>query len=168
MLKTNILNRISIIKFMLFIFVAFNLSCNSNRIYHEKYTFSNYQWSAKKTLLFYPELKAEDIDKEYKLEINIRYIQGFPYKYLNLLLKINRPDGSEATKEISMQIVTDDKQYRGDGAGDIWDLDYALNEPIAFDQTGKYTIEIISMMKENPVNFINEIGISIIKDEKNN
>jgi gliding motility-associated lipoprotein GldH len=151
---------------LLIILLIGTLSCNRGRVYDDKYTFDDYSWSKDETIRFYPEITAQNAGKQYQAAIHVRYITGFSYKFLNLGLLITRPDGSQSTKEISIQMLTEDKKYRGDGIGDIWDLDYELSEPFSFAEPGKYEIEIKSLMNENSVNFISEIGFSLSKIEK--
>jgi gliding motility-associated lipoprotein GldH len=146
---------------LLIILLISTLSCNRGRIYNDKFTFDDYSWSKDETIKFDPEITAQNAGKQYQAAIHVRYITGFSYKFLNLGLLITRPDGSLSTKEISIQMLTEDKKYRGNGMGDIWDLDYELSEPLSFLEPGKYKIEIKSLMDTQTVNFINEIGISI-------
>ena len=140
-------------------------SCNSNRVFHENHVFSNYHWPIEKKLVFKPQFSTEQSGKEYQLQFNLRYIQGFPYKYLNLLIIVTRPDGTQAEKEESIQIREDNTDYIGDGAGSYWDLDYTIEESFIFDQAGEYTIEITPIIEKSPVYFINELGLGIIKIE---
>jgi len=150
------------VKLLLMIIIAINfISCNSTNIYKEKYTFEDYSWSKNEKIIFKPEIKKTSI--RYKGVIHIRYITGFSYKYLNFVLLIVHPDGGQSSKEISIQLLTNDKKYRGDGMGEIWDFDYELSEPILFSEPGKYQIEIKSAMGDETVNFINEIGLSLNK-----
>jgi len=146
---------------LLIILLISTLSCYRGRIYDDKYTFDDYSWSKDETIKFDPEITAQYAGKQYQAVIHVRYITGFSYKFLNLGLLITRPDGSQGTKEISIQMLTEDKKYRGNGIGDIWDLDYQLSEPISFAEPGKYEIEIKSLMQDQTVNFINEIGMSL-------
>jgi gliding motility-associated lipoprotein GldH len=153
----------SIKSILLIMIVSSNLSCNSRTIYNEKYIFEDFNWSKDEKIAFHPDIEIKNVGTQYQGVIHIRYITGFSYKYLNFKLSITSPKGSQSTKEISIQMLTDDKEYRGDGMGDIWDIDYKMAEPITFHESGKYQIEIISMMGEQPVNFINEIGFGISK-----
>jgi gliding motility-associated lipoprotein GldH len=148
---------------LLILIVLCNLSCNSKSIYNEKYIFEDFNWSKDEKIAFNPDIEIKNTGTQYQGVIHIRYITGFSYKYLNFKLSITSPNGSQSTKEISIQMLTDDKEYRGDGMGDIWDIEYKMAEPIIFRESGKYQIEIISMMREQPVNFINEIGFGINK-----
>jgi len=156
-------NKLSLIIFLLIISALNFISCNKSRIYKENYTFEDYSWSKNEQIIFYPEIERADI--QYKGVIHIRYITGYSYKYLNFVLEIIHPNGGQSSKEISIQLLTDDKSYRGNGMGDIWDFDYEISEPITFSKPGKYQIVIKSSMGDQPVNFINEIGLSLNKLE---
>jgi len=146
---------------LLILLLSCSLACNRGRIYNAEYTFEDYSWSNNEKIEFSPEIKVSGIN--YQGIIHVRYNTGFPFKYLNFVLILNGPDGSQSQKEISMQLISDDKKYRGSGMGDIWDFDYELSEPLVFKTAGVYHIQIKSLMGEQPVNFINGIGISINK-----
>lgn len=141
-------------------------SCNSNQIFKEKHNFPKYQWPTNEKVAFNFDLAKENAGMEYFMVINLRYIHGYQYKYLHLRLQITDPEGNETDKEISIQIATDEKKYLGEGMGDYWDLDYLINETIPFNKAGKYTFEIISLMEDDPVYFINDIGITLLKETK--
>lgn len=150
------------LKFLLFLVLAFFVTCNPNRVYHKKHTFSNYKWYTEQKVTFKPAFGEEDIVKKHQIQFNIRYIYGYSYQYLNLLINITRPDGSQAEKEESIQIRKENGDYIGDGAGSYWDLDYNIKDPFSFDQTGEYIIEIVPITEKDPVYFINELGLSIL------
>ncbi|GEM_PF-1419476 len=137
------------------------ISCNKRKIYSERETFENYRWFSDQPVVFESEIGKDHIKKPLKLFLSIRYIQGFPYKDLNLRISITYPNGIMNYKDLSIPIMTEDSKYIGDGAGDYWDLNYAVDDNIVLDIEGKYKIEIHSLMKENPVNFINTIGITL-------
>ena len=152
--------------FYLLFFVLFAFSCTKNKIYKETYTFENYTWPKDKILTFETEIDTNQAGKAYDLNFSIRYITGFSLKYLNFNLEIQRPDESSASKDISIQMVTDDKKYRGEGMGDIWDLDYTLAEPFIFDKPGKYKFIIRPIIDETPIYFINKITLSVLTAKK--
>ncbi len=147
-------------------FIIILISCNPNRLYHENYVFSDYKWQSDEQVTFKPNFSTEDVSKNYQIQFNIRYIQGFQNKYLNLLITVTRPDGSQAEKEESIQIREDNGDYIGDGAGSYWDLDYEIKDNFEFDQQGEYIIDILPIIEKEPVYFINELGLSIIKTDK--
>ncbi len=147
---------------LLFIFFL-AISCNPGRVYHEKYTFEDYQWQKEEKVVFKPVFTAEEVQKKYQIQFNIRHIQGFQPLFLNLYIEITRPDGSQAEKEESIQIRSDKEEYLGDGAGSYWDLDHTIKETFKFDQPGEYIIKLLPVTEDKQIYFMNEIGLSIIE-----
>ncbi len=156
---------ISILFMVAIAFFVFG-SCNKNRIYHEVYTFKDYKWLKNTPIIFEPEINKEFVKKPLKAYLTIRYIQGFPYKFLHLKVLLTDPNGKIQYQDISIPIISDDLKYYGEGAGDYWDLDYVVDDALILELEGKYKIEIKSAMDENPVNFLGEIGITIEKKEQ--
>jgi len=148
------------------LFVLLLASCHRNRIYNESLSFDNYKWLKSRPVIFQPEITNETVKKPLKLNLNIRYIQGFPYKFLHLRVYLTNPKGESQYRDISIQIISDETTYNGEGAGDYWDLDYTVDDQMVFEMTGKYKIQIIPFMQDDPVNFIDEIGLSLEKVNK--
>jgi gliding motility-associated lipoprotein GldH len=146
--------------FLFALLLCFN-SCQKDYIFKETHTFEKYTWLQNEEVLFSTEISPEQAGNSYTPVIHIRYITGFFYKYMNIGLVIRRPDGSESSKVLSIQMLTDDKKYRGDGMGDIWDLDYIVSENFEIRDAGKHEIEIKSLMGDQPVHFIQKIGVSL-------
>ena len=149
--------------YSLVLVLMYLIACNNNRIFHEVKKFDNYKWSKSEKLDF--EFNIAQADKPYKLWLNLRYIHGFPYKYLHLLISITEPDGKVKTNKLTIQIITDGKEYIGDGAGSYWDLDYPIPE-YQFNQKGKYKITIEHAMKDDILNLIGEVGLTVNKKKE--
>ena len=158
----RLINKFLVLNIVLLLFTF--TACNKNRIFHEVKKFENFKWDKPDKIHF--ETSIEQIDNQYDLFLNLRYIVGFPYKFLHLNIEITDPDGKIKTNELSIQIISDEKKYIGDGAGSYWDIDYPIPE-YPFDKKGNYKISIAHEMNENTLNWINEIGISIIAKENN-
>lgn len=158
MRKLRNLSIIGLITVLIYMF-----GCNKNRIFHEVKKFDDYKWNKTERLDF--EFTIEQPYIAYELWLNLRYIQGFPYKYLHLLVTITEPDGKIKTNELTIQIISDDKKYIGDGAGSYWDLDYPIPD-YKFNQKGKYKITIEHAMKENILTPIGEVGLTVNKSKE--
>lgn len=135
-------------------------SCNNNRVFHEVKKFDDFKWQKNDKAVF--NFNLEDTSTSYELVLNIRYIQGYPYKFLHLDIEITNPMGKTMVHEAKIPIISDEKKYIGDGAGSYWDLDYPVPE-YNFQQKGIYKISIEHKMENNLAYPINEIGISIFK-----
>jgi gliding motility-associated lipoprotein GldH len=151
---------------MIIVFSMIWQSCNKNKIYSERVTIENYRWYSEKPAIFEAQISEKYIKKPLKLFLSIRYIQGFPYKDLDIRISVTDSNGVTNYKDLSIPIISDESKYIGDGAGDYWDLDYAVDNNLVLDVAGNYIIKISSTMKENPVNFINTIGVTLEDQEK--
>jgi len=149
-------NKIFILSIIL---LSFALSgCNKNRIFHEVKKFDNLKWEKSNKVNF--EVLIDDPEVKYELFLNLRYIQGFPYKYLHLTVSITDPEGKTKTNEVTIEVISDNKEYIGDGAGSYWDLDYPIPD-YPFMKNGKYKISIEHVMEEDTLSLINELGLSV-------
>lgn len=157
----DFINKLSVFSLILLLF-SFT-ACNKNRIFHEVKKFEDFKWSKSEKIYF--EVSIEQTDIQYDLFLNLRYIEGFPYKYLHLDISITDPDGKTKTNELSIQIISDEKKYIGDGAGSYWDLDYHIPE-YPFNKKGKYNITVEHAMEENILNWTNEVGLSVLKSSQ--
>ncbi len=156
----NFINKFAVYSFT---FLIFALSgCDKNKVFHEVKKFEDFKWEKSEKINF--DVLIEDIDVQYNLFINLRYIQGFPYKYLHLNISITDPNGKIKTNEVTIEIISDNKEYIGDGAGSYWDLNYPIPE-YSFNIKGKYKISIEHAMEENILNWTNELGLSLFKKD---
>lgn len=144
--------------YVLILLLSIMLACNNSRDFYNLRTFENYKWDKSDKVNF--EFYVDDINKKYNMFLNLRYIQGFPYKYLHLIISITEPNGKIKTNDVTIEIISDKKEYIGDGAGSYWDLDYPVPD-YQFTQKGEYKISIEHAMRDDILNMINEIGISI-------
>lgn len=157
------MNNIKKIVLLSIALIVLILSCNTHKVFHEESKFDDLKWHKKDKLVF--DFTLEDTTIKYGLILNIRYIQGFPYKFLPLKIDITNPAGKTLEHEAKIRIMTNEKKYLGDGAGSYWDLDYNVPE-YNFHQKGIYKISVEHTMNNDIAYPIQEIGISIIKKEK--
>jgi gliding motility-associated lipoprotein GldH len=146
---------------LVLILIVLGLSCNRSTFFCEKYTFEDYRWSKDEEVIFSPQIPKDLVGKKLQAVLNIRYVAGFYYRYLNFNLIITNQDGLQMSEEISIQVINENKEYIGSGMGDIWDLDYELPNPLIFKNEGTYKIEFKPILDNQPYNFINELGISL-------
>ncbi len=141
------------------------VACNSGRIFHENHTFDNYSWNKTDTLCYNIDIREEEANADYFLEFDIRYIIGYQYKYMNISILVVCPDGNVYDKTESIQIRQDNSDYIGDGAGSYWDIQHTIKDKFKFKQEGKYVIKISPIVEDERMYFINELALSIVKQE---
>jgi gliding motility-associated lipoprotein GldH len=141
--------------------ILFIMPSCKNSIYSERITIEKYQWFSSSPAKFSAEIGNENIKRPLSLILNLRYIQGFPYKFLKVRVMITDLKGNKNYKDLDIQVINDDLKYIGNGAGDYWDLDYHIDDRMIFDSSGTYTFEVFSRMENDPVLFLNTIGLTI-------
>lgn len=142
----------------LIVFAFVFTSCNENRVYEKHKDLSpNIEWKKDKVVSF--EITIEDNTKPYNLSIAFRHAMGFQFKNLTLNVTEVSPSGVETVKAYSLEVVGDDKEYKGDGAGDIWDLEVEVEPGKMFKEKGVYKYTIEHTMPQDPLNFAMEIGM---------
>ncbi|GAB5539590.1 MAG: hypothetical protein Salg2KO_16930 [Salibacteraceae bacterium] len=100
----------------------------------------------------------------YDVKILVRHTYGFPYADLHTEIGIEGPDHS-TLETVSIPIIGDDKKYLGEGAVDLWDVEYVLYEKQTLEK-GKYSVDIKHLMSQEEVKLLMEIGVMITKSEK--
>jgi len=159
-MKVGNIKKISLLFVAILVLV---FSCNNKRVFHEVKKFDDFKWHKTDKAVF--NFNLQDTSVNYDLVLNLRYIQGFPYKYLHLNIEITDPQGKTLVNETKIQIIEDDNDYIGDGAGSYWDLDYIVPD-YPFKEQGIYKIVIEHAMPNDVLTPFNEMGVSILKRNK--
>ena len=136
----------------------------NHKFYHELKKFDDYKWNKNDEAVF--EFEIKDTSANYHLTLNIRYIDGFPYRNLHLNMRILHEDLFKDSYSINIPVIDKNGEYIGDVAGSYWDLDYEFGT-LTFMQAGKYKIIIAYNENTGFLNLINEIGITINKTSGN-
>ncbi|MFN8255006.1 MAG: gliding motility lipoprotein GldH [Bacteroidales bacterium] len=137
------------------------LSCN--KVFSDREIIENYQWNSENVIKFSVDIKEDNTNIPLQLILNLRYIQGIPYQFLKLRVYMIDPNGEKNYQDLEIQLIDSEKNYIGEGIGDYWDIDFPIDEKLIFNKTGSYKFEFEHLMDENPVRFVNEIGITLKK-----
>jgi len=147
----------------LFFALLFLAACKPNRVYEEHRGVADLKWERSDVKAF--EFEIPDTNVHYKMYAAIRYIQGFPFKDLNVQVELSSPAGKKIQRDLQITI-RNSAGYIGDGAGDYWDLEYLFDKDFTFEEAGKYQLEIKHQMTNDPVVLVNEVGFVLEKIEK--
>jgi len=145
---------------LLFLMV-FAIGCNNNRVFKEYKEITDYEWAQDNTLTY--DVKAVEKDQSYTLSLAFRYINGFPYRNVAFEIKIIAPGGDVKELTYNMQVISDNKEYKGEAGYDIWDLDEVVNSDLKFDEAGDYKIEVNQVSQES-LQLVMEVGIYLDKN----
>lgn len=142
----------------------FLASCDSNRVFEDNTDIPEYSWDVKNKLSF--DVNIEDTTQLHNLYVNVRHASHYPYANLYMFIVIKFPNGKLAKDTLECVFADADGQWKGDGAGDIWDNQILWKPNVKFPITGKYTFEYEHAMRTEQVPFIMDVGLRVEKAEK--
>lgn len=140
------------------------LACNNNKVYDEHKELSpNLQWSKDLKIEFTPEIT--DLDAGYKMTIAFRHAQGYSYKNLSLIATTVSPSGQTSQKHYDLEMIDENNDYKGEGMGDIWDVEVPVEQNYKFSETGAYHITFEYDMPVDPLHMAVDLGLIIEKEK---
>jgi gliding motility-associated lipoprotein GldH len=144
---------------LLFLFTA----CDSGQVYKEYESLKNHEWKRDHTIVF--DVQIDDIKSNYDVYLSIRHTTYYPYA--NLLVNITSYDPSDnmRTKDFEFYLRSPDGQFKAEGAGDLWDIDFLLFEDISFPEEGVYSYHVSNYMPYVSTPDIMEVGLIVKKTE---
>jgi gliding motility-associated lipoprotein GldH len=137
------------------------LSCNSNQVFEEASECDGYLWKRTDEKVFF--VNISDTAATYIVKLNLRFVEGCPYKTIWCKFTNYLPRDSTLTKKYGVEIRDKDNNYIGDGMGDIWDCSQIIESGVRFNNTGIVKFGISHLMEQETVGFIAEVGLVINK-----
>ncbi|OFY25053.1 MAG: hypothetical protein A2W98_07005 [Bacteroidetes bacterium GWF2_33_38] len=111
------------------------------------------------------EVNIDDTVSLHNVYINIR--NTGQYKYSNLYIFMKAEGVSNSFEDTIDCILADDSgRWLGDGLGDLWDSQYLIRQNVRFPNAGKYTFHLQQGMRDDLLEDVSDVGISIEKSIK--
>lgn len=159
-------NKLTVIGYQLsiLILISFLCSCDSNRVFEDNTDIPDYSWDVKNKVSF--DVDIPDTTSMYNLYVNVRNASHYPYANLYIFATITFPNGKTRKDTVECILADENGQWKGDGAGDIWDNQIPWMKKIKFPLSGKYKFEYEHDMRMEQVPFIMDVGLRVEKAEK--
>lgn len=117
----------------------------------------DFEWLRDDTRTF--EVPIEDSGIAYDLSLSFRYVNGYPFKSAKVKVTETSPSGEVSVDEHVLTVRKDDGSYIGEAGYDIWDSQHLIVPNKKYPESGTYTYEIEHAMKDDPLNYVMEIGV---------
>ena len=137
------------------------ISCNKNKVFEKHHKFNNNTWAKTENITF--KTTIENIDRTYDILIAVRHMSGYPFANVVIGLTIETPVGEKRMMQHDLIIRNTDNSFKGDGLGDIWDVEVAVFKKFQFKNTGMYKFIIENRMHLAEMPGIMAIGLVIKK-----
>jgi len=135
-------------------------SCNSNSTFKEYKKFDDVSWHRFDLLEFdVPVQENEPLDFYFAL----RHHTDFPYSYIDVNITLNTPDGEIRSREYHYRLKNTSLKWKGDGMGDLWDIEFPIRKEMLFNKSGICKVQIENKMHKVETPGIIEVGLIVKK-----
>jgi gliding motility-associated lipoprotein GldH len=134
-------------------------ACNSKNLLDENQPIEKNRWEWQAVKSFSADV--EDTSGRYKIYLHFRHSPLFEWRNLWVKVSTVMPDNSSSEKRLNLQFCDAAGNWFGDCLGDHCDLKVLIQEHARFPFKGTYTFRLAQDMRENPLPYIQNVGISI-------
>ncbi len=148
--------------FVSIIITAFFVGCNSDTVLKEYKKFDDISWNKFDILNFeFPVEKNEGLDFYFAL----RHHTDFPYSFIDVNITFYTPDGEIRSRDYHFRLKNTDLKWKGDGMGELWDIELPIRKEMIFNKSGKCKVRIENKMRKAETPGIIEVGLIVKKAE---
>lgn len=147
--------------FIIFLPLIF-LSCIKTDLYEKQAVIPSQQWFYN----YIPEFTfhIDDTTSLYNVYVILRHTDLYKYNNAWLRVGLKTPKDSMKFQNINLVLGTDSKGWQGTGMDDIFEVRKSISSgPFTFKTSGDYTFSIAQIMRENPLQYILNVGVRVEK-----
>ncbi len=138
---------------------VFLISCTKDTVFKDFHEFDKHSWHKTEAVTF--EATLNDVSKPFDIDISIRHLSVYPFADVVVAMTIETPAGERRVMEHDLIIRNTDGSFKGDGLGDIYDIDLPVFKGLQLTNTGLYRFTIESRMPVVEMPGISGIGLVI-------
>ena len=153
---------IKIFLFILILSIAF-ISCREIDLFEKNIAVPNMQWINNYDAA--GSFIIKDTNSTYNVLIVLRHTDAYLYNNIWLNVGLQAPeDAGLKYQKINLTLGNDAKGWEGIGMNDIWEVRKLISGvPKKFIKAGTYDFSIAQLMRDNPLQHIISVGLSIQK-----
>lgn len=137
------------------------VSCSAFWTYRSLIEFKHFEWKKENVLEFEVPIEQEQTSD---VTLLFRHVHGFPFPSVFIEVSIEGPDVT-STDTVELNIIGDDREYLGEGSGDIWDIESVIYPDIKM-TPGTYNFTVRHIMERDKLDLVMEVGIEVSKPKE--
>ncbi len=137
--------------------------CSNNTVFRDYVTMDDVSWNRHEVLNF--DMEVEE-GKSYDYYFSLRHHTDFPYSFIEIVVIFKTPNGERRSKQYHYSLKNKDLNWKGDGMGELWDIDLPIRKNMKFSESGMCTITIENKMHRVEIPGIIEVGL-VVKESEN-
>ena len=147
--------------FILTLSVCF-ASCIKIDLFEKQSQIPSQQWYYNNVPQF--TFNIEDTSSLYNVYIVLRHTDLYEYNNIWLRVGSTAPSDTIHYQNINLKLASDSKGWEGIGMDDIFEVRKIISPgPLSFNKPGDYSFSVAQIMRENPLNYILNVGIRVEK-----
>ena len=153
-------NKIKHLKYIILLFIVGSLgACDKQTVYHAFRSVPQEGWKRQDTLFF--DVAVPDSQTYYKLTVEIRNRNTYPYQNINLSVGYEDPE-SKRVQVDTLKAVLASKEgiWKGDGWGGLYQSAFSAGS-IKIGRSGNYLFKIAYTLPDDILPGINDVGIKL-------
>lgn len=137
-------------------------SCIKIDLFEKQSQIPSQQWYYNNVPQF--TFNIEDTSSLYNVYIVLRHTDLYQYNNIWLRVGSTSPSDTVHYQNINLRLATDSKGWEGTGMDDIFEVRKNISPgPVSFKRSGDYSFSVAQIMRENPLNYILNVGIRVEK-----
>jgi len=145
------------------LFLVAATSCKINSIYEKSEDIPKEEWNKNLAVKF--DIPVTDTINGYRIVVNVRNSNEYPYSNLFLFISTQSPQGASIRDTLEITLADDKGKWLGKGFGGVWSSETAMrnNMVIRFPASGIYKVEVYQAMRDDVLKGIKDIGLRVEK-----
>ena len=141
-------------------------SCTQLNLYERSERIPAHRWSS--TFLPSFDCIIRDTTASYDIALVLRHRDLYRYNNIWLQFTITAPDQQQYQFDTELQLGTNEQGWLGRGMDDIYEHRISLQnilvkKGVSFKQAGRYQFQVKQIMREDPLEYVMNVGIRIEK-----
>lgn len=141
------------------------VSCSTIDLYEKSVTIPGHSWKSSFKPVF--EFEIKDTTIPYRLYFIIRHNEKYNYNNIFVNVYARRPDMDSAQKvRYELKLADNESGWLASGMDDIYEHRIPLTpkgQEFYFRKSGKYSIEVEQIMREDPLQHVFNVGFRVEK-----
>ncbi len=159
-MKSLFRNKKGYLKCIILLFIAsVIIACDKYTVYHTFQSIPQKGWLRQDTLLF--DVIVPDSQTYYKLSVEIRNRNNYPYQNLSLSICYDGPEINKLPADtLKATLANKEGIWQGDGWGGLYQSTFSIGS-IKITKSGTYLFKVAYTLPDEILPGINDIGIKL-------
>ncbi len=144
---------------MLGFFILLFAACDYNPVFQQSKSIPNDYWNKDSTVSI--NVPVIDTISYHDIFIDVRNLNSYPYSNLYLFVNVVAPNGDNVTDTLEYRLADDYGAWLGNKSSRIWDCKLPFRSMVKFAQEGSYTFNIKQGMRNDELEGISDVGLTI-------